>query len=265
MEPLFSVNHRGVLTYAPFAGQPGLPQLVVVNEAERRRDTSQRLMTLAWPGAVGAGVDDSLPLALVTGWGVPGLSVSQTGRASLEAVVAAGLPHEVPDCVAYHLAVNHERYGVLRPVAGLPGEAALAVLARSQFKVDAKHLGAAQYLQFLAESHCRHPLLRDFDTHVRERYLELSQEATRLYFFTLGEQLVDVDAGLTWPAFAGYLFWVGRTGRGVHAQGAGLDAKAPREAPWLGCTQDALVRRLAAWHGPDHALARLNAKLSRVA
>jgi hypothetical protein len=249
---MFSVNQHGWLEYAPFKSGVKLPAFDFESDAERAKASASAIFTLRWPGALREGSqrqDDSLPAALVEAWPAKTAATPVEGRYPLAALVAAGLPDELPEALAYHLAVNHRTYGVLRPVAGLPAELVQRVLVQGRFDLDADYRGAAKYLAHVCESNWRHPLLTDFDTEVRERFGQLSLEAARLYFYALSDRLVTADAEEDadeaehlWPQLATYLFWVGRTGMGNYGAHAGLFAQE---------TSGELAARLAAWNPFD--------------
>ena len=242
---MFSVSKYGWLEYAPFKTGVTLPALGV--------------SSLQWPGVLEAArQDDSIPAEIAEAWPVKTTARAVNGRYPLAALVAAGLPDEVPEAIAYHLAVNFETYRTLRPVAGLPAESVRLVIERGRFALDATYRDAANYLKQVCETNWRHPLLTDFDTEVRDRSAAISLEAARLYFYTLGDRLIrdddDDDDDSLWPELATYLFWVGRTGMANYGRYASLFAEE---------TDGELSKRLAAWNPFDTegpmALARVMA------
>lgn len=206
----------------------------------------RRLYRLDWAGLDSAkrGGDDSLPCELLQHWGGEiaeaarrQLRESPSARMPMWDVMAMrhkeGLLHQLPEAVAYHVAVNsgviHENRGTLAvpvcPVAKLPGPLVQEVV-HARFALDADYNAAATYLKWLAETHWEHPLLHrvGFDTAVRDHLTNISVEATRLYFYMLGDTLYDEQTHYYargpvsewWDRLACYLFWVGRTGMGLY-------------------------------------------------
>jgi len=203
----------------------------------------RRLYRLEWAGAHFHG-DDSLPCELLQHWG--GAVAARAGALPNDAripfvdmLVLRGndnLLHELPEKVAYHAAIGLRREV---PVASLPSRIVHSVID-ARFALDAKYHAAAVYLKWLAESHTDHPLLTGpgFDTAVRDRLDRISVEATRLYFYMLGDQLYDEQARYYgrgdfsdwWDQLATYLFWVGRTGSGLYESFA--DWPVPDNNDW---------------------------------
>jgi hypothetical protein len=201
----------------------------------------RRLYRLEWPGMHPHG-DDSLPCELLQHWGGAALGITiremlatriggSDSRLPLSNVIELrardNLLHELPEAVAYHAAVG---LGQDVPAGNLPGAAVQSVVG-ARFALDSKYHAAAVYLKWLAESHDDHPLLTGaaFDSAVRSRLRSVSIEATRLYFYMLGDQLYDAEARFYargplsdwWSSLATYLFWIGRTGSGVYESFAG--------------------------------------------
>jgi len=161
-------------------------------------------------------------------------------RETLQSIVqgeipwAPPLPRRIPNSIAYHLAVNQDKYYgpgsmMKHPVAGLPEARVLQVLSAS-FAIDSSYHAALTYLKWLGETHWQHPLLQNFDTNVREELMGVSEKAIQLYFYLLGDCLYDPDTKWFsrhevkrfWDKLAGYLWWVGRTGMGLYADHAGM-------------------------------------------
>jgi hypothetical protein len=248
---LFAIDRYGWLTYEPFNEPFRLPHLDFASEEERERDSSAATFRLFWPGLLLSGEsrqDDSIPEQIVAVWPKQPGTPAVDGRYSLSTLIEVGLPDEVPEALAYHLAINRATYNIDRPVAGLPPAFVRSILEHGQFLLNAKDRGAATYLKFLAETHWGHPLLLGFDTIVRERFLEICLEATRLFFYALGDRLVAKDARELWDKLATYFFWVGRTGMGLYSQHAGLRLEnLERMNNYQGESIESLVERLRAW------------------
>jgi hypothetical protein len=219
----------------------------------RRRDDEdvmfrRRLYKLDWAGRHHRG-DDSLPCSVLQHWGGSvGAAAkllqdsSRWGDAMADRPASVvemrmpmvdvlrmrqsdGLLHELPEMVAYHCAVALDRQDV--PVCNLPGPLAYSVV-HAQFAMDADYHAAATYLKWLAETHWGHPLLEPFDSNIREQLLNISIEATRLFFHVVGDTMYDPATKFYargplsewWSRLACYLFWIGRTGAGHYARHA---------------------------------------------
>lgn len=181
--------------------------------------------------------DDSLPCELLQHWSG---EIAETARLKLRAdgssarmtmldVMALrdreGLLEQLPESVAYHIAVARQGDPLMCPVANLPGMVVRSVID-ARFALDANYQASTTYLKWLAETHWEHPLLQGFDTAVSEHLTNISTEATRLYFYMLGDTLYDKETQFYargpvsqwWDRLACYLFWVGRTGMGLYSR-----------------------------------------------
>jgi hypothetical protein len=200
----------------------------------------RRLYRLDWAGMSSVAYrngDDSLPCELLQHWSG---EIAEAARLKLRAdgssarmtmldVMALrdrdGLLEQLPETVAYHIAVARQGDPLMCPVANLPGMVVRSVID-ARFALDANYQAAATYLKWLAETHWEHPLLQGFDTAVSDHLTNISTEATRLYFYMLGDTLYDKETQFYargpvsewWDRLACYLFWVGRTGMGVYTR-----------------------------------------------
>lgn len=190
---------------------------------------TRRLWRLKWPGELGderAG-EALVPAGVVERWPkykpTPGEGQSHY---SVRHILDNGwLPDEVPETIAYHVAVNHKALGfdaVPFAVCGLPAARVQQVID-ARFAIDSEAHAALSYLKWAAESHRRMPLFQPFDTSIREGLMTLAQEAVWLYFWLLSDYLYDAesrywerDGKWLWPRLATYLHWVGRTGMGLY-------------------------------------------------
>ncbi len=198
----------------------------------------RRLYRLSWAGEVSG--DVVVPADVVGEWVTrERLAALFKSRGAGEApgfplsflIEQKALPADPQKEIAYHIAVNRERYGgkALFPVAALPAARIDSVLD-ARFALDEEAYGAVQYLKSLAESHRPHPMLAHFDTNVRDELLKISEVARGLYFYLLGDYLYDADKQYHsrdpdrgwWPKLACYLSWVGHTGVGLYEDHAGL-------------------------------------------
>ena len=148
------------------------------------------------------------------------------------------LPADLPEIVAWHLAVNRDVYAPMAkdgaaewPVAGMPARVVWDVVD-ARFAFDKSAVPALTYLKWVAETHFPHPLLRGFDTSVREMLMEIGVEAVRLFFKLAFDYQYDPtsrwwarDDAKTDPRFAMYLHWVGKTRAGLY--GAHSDLETP--------------------------------------
>lgn len=247
---LFSCDEGqgGWLRYAPMR-EYRLPEIVSIDEVVRvNRDEprSSELYYLKWPG-MGVPHDDPLsctiPAAVSNGWLSAAAKPEQKDR-SLRALLAAGaVPCAAPIEVAYHVAVNacRIRYtedgkaawlhdDIPLAVAGMPPEATRYVLDKV-FALDGEHVAAARYLKWMAETHRDHPLLRGFDTMIREELMDVSTRCAQLFFMLLGDCMWDRDQDyfsrdenrFSWGAMAGYLHFAGRVGNGRIPDQSGID------------------------------------------
>lgn len=301
--PLFTINGAKWLEYAPLK-RHALPELVYANpdlgdeatdavfvrrerkgfsgattmspseaalrpkgEAEEDVMFRRRLYRLEWAGTHFHG-DDGLPCELLRHWGgaVAARAGSLPGDARvpfLDAMLLRAndkLLHELPEKVAYHAAVGLRREV---PVGNLPGRVVQSVVD-ARFALDANYHAAAVYLKWLAESHTDHPLLTGFDTGVRDRLHRISVEATRLYFYMLGDQLYDEQARFYargdlsdwWDQLATYLFWVGRTGSGLYESFADWPVRDRDGWPVFAKALPDVVERMAFYEERGHHEAR---------
>lgn len=135
------------------------------------------------------------------------------------------LPDEMPESLAYHFAVNRHAYPEvsIKHVAGLP-IARVKQILEARFALDKTYIAAIEYLRQLALAHRDHPLLRDFDTIIRDYLGETCVLAVRNYFMLLGDCIYNEEEKAFargpdrdwWDRMACYLHWVGRTGRGLY-------------------------------------------------
>jgi len=210
------------------------------------------LYRLKWPGERNGGHNDGIPSTIMQHWpnaqsrrikkinddnaktplikGGPVDAVKPISLSSLLSQEMLPPDDQIPEAIAYHLAVNHKLYfpnaGVQFPIAGLPARRVQQVFD-STFALDDKALAALRYLKWMAEGHHKHPLLQDFDTTVKETMGILGQTATELFFFLLYDCQYDMEKGWWAKGDRGlafqiplYMHWVGRTGMGLYADHA---------------------------------------------
>lgn len=240
MATLFSVDGYGRLQYEPFKTYT-LPRLVheedrqaVFKNHHGKEKFRRELYRLQWPGEdLGMKHDHGLPrgeLTKLIGAFDPidylhPKDVKLNLRDFVRNPNVPDLPYELPDELSYHLAVNRQSYyddgRCHHPVSGLPSDRVDQVL--DAFFVPSPDARAAlSYLKWIAKGHRRHPLLRSFDTNIREELMRLNQEAVWLYFYLLSDYRYDPETfywsrqdKILWAKMATYLHWVRRTGEAM--------------------------------------------------
>ena len=239
----------------------------------------RRLYRLDWAGmgSVAHGDDDSLPCELLQHWDgeiaeqarIKLLSSGFSARMTMLDVMALrdreGLLDQLPESVAYHIAVARRGDPLVCPVGNLPGPLVRSVVD-ARFAVDADYQAATTYLKWLAETHWEHPLLHGlgFDTAVRDNLTNISVEATRLYFYMLGDTLYDEETHYYargpvsewWDRLACYLFWVGRTGMGLYTRFANWPDDDDRSWKSFAGAFPALVERMQFYREKGYGAAR---------
>lgn len=203
-----------------------------------RRD----LYALDWPGADTGKTSDSdtdqVPFEICRHW----INWKPFGEmdSSLVSLWHRGvMPDEPPECVAYHIAVNHSDFPKAAfPVAGLPYRRVRTVLD-AEFALTAEQYACLQTLQWTAESYRHHPALQGAgDTMAREKMSELGYKAQELYFWLLGDCRYDSEQKFYyrgadkkwWAKMAHYLWLVGRVGTGTYAEISGVIEKRCEKA-----------------------------------
>jgi len=257
---MFSVN-AGWLTYEPFSHYQ-LPKIVHAGEgyepveavffksrsgplstarmrSQQKKDFGMPMYRLEWPGRMSAlwhPEEDTISHEILQNWGITGGSgldlhsrFLPNKPCSLKWMVGNGmqLPSKgLPPAVAYHVAVNLDRYlpnpTGYYPIGALPGKRVDQVL-NARFALDGKTLATLQYLKWHAEGHYWHPLFRGFDTMMREMLMGISHKSAQLYFKLLGDCLYDESKKWWerkpykhhWWRMAGYVHWLSRTGSGL--------------------------------------------------
>jgi len=256
---VFDTDQFGRLRYAPFRYYQ-LPELFRVDDgaaefARRHGDTDEDgfgppmfrrpRFRLRWPGENTK--DVQLPAHYIEklDWWPRKADQSHYGiREFHEEWVEAGRPL-IHEALAYHMAVNPAHlcdWAVDVPkqprprVCGLPPDRVDQVLD-AEFAIDEKAFATLTFLRWRAESDYMHPLLRGFDTNVRETLSEMQHETVRMFFYLLSDYRYDAqarwwDRGLekfVWQRLATYLHWVGRTGRGLYGTFAHIDPPGIRQ------------------------------------
>ena len=264
----------GWLRYKPFSSYT-LPTIEIVESPDGKPvkgdfvrrgkvNFSRPLYRLRWPGQIRrVGHDEErpefkLPARIVEQWPTFVEGTVQKAGYPIETVLEKDwLPEEIPEVLAYHLAVNHDHYWddlpVQYPVAGLPADAAQEVVG-AFFAIDEQYHAALKYLKWLAEGHRPHPLLTGFDTNIRERLLGIAEEAAYLYFYMLQDCLYDVEAKWynrsparhLWSYLATYLHWVGRSGTGTYMTLSKLNTPDVHASLWD--IQGDVAARMRLWH-----------------
>ena len=181
-------------------------------------------------------------------------------------------PKELPLAIAYHMAVNGRIYHPLKtetpggvsgnvhhPVAGLPAHRVLDVLD-ARFALDTNAVNTLKYLQWEAESWYHNPMMRGFDTMVREGLYRICWTMVQSYFWLLGDYLYDRQtfywdksaSSHHWWQLAGCLFWAGRVGNGILSELAGVCA--PQMRSIASFTQECpdVRARMLEWQGKDY-------------
>lgn len=216
---------NGWLRYRPF-NKYQLPELT--------EEPGKNTFKLSWPGAEEGGICYvHIPWVIARNWdstptfGGEDLSLSDY----INEQNSYNLPNDLPEVIAYHLAINHKRYNVETSIAGLPHLWVRRVLD-AEFTIEPEYLTALKYLKWLAESHIHHPLLTNFDTNVRETLMGINEKAANLYFYLLGDCLYNKNH--TWHLVASYLHWVGRVGSGAYEIKSGLDRNEVSKDLWEG-------------------------------
>lgn len=228
---MFFVRGDKRLGYRPFERYelPSLKQLsvdVLLRHQEGKvGDRRLPLYRLRWPGEM----EDFQRVMVPTI--VQRRATALAREETLETVVREGLLLEpTPTAITYHLAVNCRGGPLSEGVGGLSPKGAEHVL-EADFALDAKHLAAAQYLKWHAESHRRCSLLRSVvDKRHEQRHTVLDMlylKSAQLYFYVLGDCIYD-HADLWWQRdphwerMAYYLHLLGRVGRGYCGSIAGV-------------------------------------------
>jgi len=246
-------ENGGWLHYKPFDTYR-LPEIVVdpgetasfIRKEGKNRSSGfeKKLYKLQWPGK-NESEFENIPTEFLEHWPYMNWPKCRNSSAySLDyLLVTDSLPVErdMPENIAYHLAVNHDRLAVTHKrlfpgqkvkyaVAGLPAKDVQKVLD-AQFALDGHAIAALKYLKWVAETHRPHPLLQGFDTMIREELSGLGEKATELYFYLLCDYLYD--SGAKWYAripnfhrLLRYFHYVGRTGRDRYRYVSGLGAVA---------------------------------------
>lgn len=192
----------------------------------------KREFKFAWPGQTEKPHKDLIPYKIVKTWNdFDKNEKSAQSHYSLKELVDKDLlPKELPICIAYHLAVNHELYypgkGVQYPVGVLPAQRVQEVVD-SVFAIDSHARHALKYMSWLAKGHWGHPLLSSFDTNIRDNLLDISIKTIQL-FFLLAYDYKYSSEDKWWERGASYkpaaaLMWAGQTGSGLYATHAGYD------------------------------------------
>lgn len=191
--------------------------------------TDKKFYRLVWPGEMDEDVVVPIPLLkeLLAQQGYEdSFKHKDPSSRLLEKLLKEFLiPLDAPLSLAYHMAVNVERYGLPeghfprtpRSVGGLSGASVDYVLG-ARFALDGKAMATAVYLRWMAESHRYHPLLRTPDKVRREGLHHIIEEIVYRYFWCLSLNLYDPVRGKwrddpikwEWPHLACYLHWVGR-------------------------------------------------------
>lgn len=237
------------------AENPGMANFV--NKDTGKLAFRRSMYRLRWPGERDRGHDDRIPTRIIQHW-PNALSrqfqdiIERADKGAFEPVTLVHLleqqmlppDDQIPEAIAYHLAVNHKLYfpdvGVQFPVAGLPARRVQQVLDAT-FALDDKTLAALRYLKWMAEGHHEHPLLQDFGTAVQGTLGILGQTAAELFFYLIFDCQYDTktqwwarnDGGLAYQIPL-YLHWVGRTGMGMYSHMATIPPPARHcsDPPW---------------------------------
>ncbi len=115
-------------------------------------------------------------------------------------------------------------------------------ILRVQFKPDGEYRAAIRYCAMMAEQERKNPLLQDFDTVIRDMLHEASVTYVRMFFGLLRDCIepharLDVAEPMYWwGRLATYLYWSGRTGRGLVVGFAGMDGAFAKHLPELYAT-----------------------------
>jgi len=293
---MFEVRYHGSqarLEYIPFRTML-LPDVVRVYDQEEgvnvpitsgqhgRLLEERPLYHLRWPGVVDR--PTLIPSSVIDherGWPVVELDAPNSAQSHYELrflVERNALPVTVPGDLAYHLAVNRDRFfgggpfddGRVRaegepiqleplnnngrtphPIGGLP-EIYVNIVLNQTFALPEGYLAAINYMKWMFETHWGHPLLSGgFDTMVREHLLRVAQAAHESFFFMLGDAVwhngepSDAHAGGQWSRCARYMHWNGRTGGGLIRGFSDLDdAHTQRQWPDL-------YEEVRAYHAPE--------------
>lgn len=290
---MFSVQSSGWLSYTPFHhyrlpeivykprpgedddGNPSRVEFIPKDNGEVA--FTQTRYRLRWPGEQTEIRDDGIPVSIVQHWpsdsakelmqDIEKAKTENTGKGLYEDIPLSSIlkknmlppPDEIPEDIAYHLAVNHRLYfgnkGVRYPLAGLPARRVQQILNLT-FALDEKHVSALRYLKWVSETHHRHPLLQGFDTNVRETLMGLSHKAAALFFYLICDCQYDEESHW-WARHENripyqmplYMHWIGRTGQGLYTGLAGIPPEVSKfrpESSWDICFPD-VIDQLNRW------------------
>jgi hypothetical protein len=231
--------------YALSSGDPDNPDTgPFVDRRTGKTLFTRKLWALTWPGETERAHQAMIPASIVQRWPnwKPDPRADQSHYSIGRILERGWLPPDnmIPETIAYHLAINYKNLAldaVPYPVCGLPAARVQQVID-ARFAIDGTAHAALQYLKWMAEGHRDHPLLRCFDTNIRDTLGGLNHEAVRLYFYLLYDYLYDAeskwwsrDGRSTQQAVAIYLHWVGRTGGGLYESLSGLRGRTLEDAP----------------------------------
>jgi hypothetical protein len=189
----------------------------------------RRLWRLEWPGETDRALQVQVPASIVMRWPAweEDPSQGQSHYSIGDILDNNWLPPdgEIPETIAYFLAVNYRYLGfeeVRYGVCGLPA-ARVQQVVDARFAVHPSMHSTMQYLKWMAEGHRHHPLFTQFGSNFTDALAEVNHTFVSLYFHLLGDHLYDPESRWwarhdkkLWTAIATYLHWVGRTGTGLY-------------------------------------------------